>query len=185
MPATALVTSEQYLALPDEFDQFGNRIKDELIGGEIVKMPFPSNAHDRIKNQINRVLTRFLDQNANLGIESNVEIGAHVSPFDVHGPDVSVVQVPRFVGNERIMRGAPEIAIEVVSPSDTAAHLRAKIDAYLAKGSHSVWVFFPESRSVIVHRPGFMHELKADEHIEDPFLPRFSLPVSAFFKLRK
>jgi len=38
MPATALVTSEQYLALPDQFDQNGNRIKDELIGGEIVQM---------------------------------------------------------------------------------------------------------------------------------------------------
>jgi Uma2 family endonuclease len=182
MPATALVTSEQYLALPDEFDQFGNRIKDELIGGEIVKMPFPSNAHDRIKNQVNGVSPRILDENAQLGIESNFEIGAHVSPLDVYAPDVNVVQVSRFVGNERIMRGAPE-AIEVVLPS--VANLKAKIDAYLANGSHSVWVFFPESRSVIVHRPGFMHELKADEHIEDPFLPRFPLPVSVFFKLRE
>jgi hypothetical protein len=41
MPATAILTSEQYLALPEEFDQNGNRIKDELSGGEVVKMPPP------------------------------------------------------------------------------------------------------------------------------------------------
>jgi hypothetical protein len=35
MPATALLTSEQYLALPDQYDNGGNRIKDELIAGEI------------------------------------------------------------------------------------------------------------------------------------------------------
>ena len=53
MPATALLTSEQYLALPEEFDQNGNRIKGELIGGEVVKMPPPSQLHDWIKNRIN------------------------------------------------------------------------------------------------------------------------------------
>ena len=46
MAATTLLTSDQFLALPEEFDQFGNRIKDELIGGEVVKMAFPSPPHD-------------------------------------------------------------------------------------------------------------------------------------------
>ena len=39
MAATTLLTSDQFLALPEEFDQYGNRIKDELIGGEVVIMP--------------------------------------------------------------------------------------------------------------------------------------------------
>ena len=39
MAATTLLTSDQFLAMPEEFDQHGNRIKDELIGGEVVKMP--------------------------------------------------------------------------------------------------------------------------------------------------
>ena len=63
MPATALLTSEQYLSLPEEFDQNGNRIKDELIGGEVVKMAPPSRVHDWIKNRINRLLSRYLDAN--------------------------------------------------------------------------------------------------------------------------
>ncbi len=184
MPATALVTSEQYLALPGQFDQNGNRIKDELIGGEIVRMPPASHQHDRLKNRISRMLQAFLEQNEALGLEANAEIGSRVSNFDTFIPEVSVIRTSRFSDEERIVQGPPDIAIEIVSPSDTVSRLKAKIDAYLANGSHSVWVFFPESQSAVVHRPGLMHELKADEHIEDPLLPDFSVPVSAFFRLR-
>ena len=63
MAATTLLTSDQFLALPEEFDQHGNRIKDELIGGEIVKMPPASLTHDLIKNRINELLIRYLDAN--------------------------------------------------------------------------------------------------------------------------
>ncbi len=183
MPATALVTSEQYLALPDEFDQNGNRIKDELIGGEIVKMPPASHYHDRLKNRISRKLANFLDANPGLGLESNAEIGTRVSKFDTFVPDVSIIRTSRFSDEERIVQGSPDIAIEIVSPSDTASHMKAKVDAYLANGSHSVWVLFPESKSIVLHRPGVMHELKSDDNIEEPLLPGFSVRVSALFDL--
>ena len=184
MPATALVTSEQYLALPDQFDQNGNRIKDELIGGEIVPMPPASRAHDRLKNRISKIITRFLDENERLGLEANVEMGTKVSRYDTFVPDVSITRVSRLSGDDaRILQGPPEIAMEIVSPSDTASHLKAKVEAYLTNGSSSVWVIFPELKSVEVHRPGSMHELKGDDRIDDPLLPGFSVPVSAFFEL--
>ncbi|HLG97042.1 MAG TPA: Uma2 family endonuclease [Bryobacteraceae bacterium] len=183
MSATALVTSEQYLALPDEFDQNGNRIKDELIGGEIVKMPPASHQHDRVKNRIGKLLTNFLDNNRHLGLESNVEIGARVSRFDTFVPDVSVTRSSRFSDQDRILQGPPEIAIELVSRSDTASHFKAKVAAYLTNGSTSVWVVSPELKLVEVHRQGAMRELKADDRIEDPLLPGFSVPVSTFFEL--
>ena len=69
MPATALLTSEQYLALPDEFDKSGNHVKDELIGGEIVRMPPPSLVHDLIKNKINEVLLIYLFDNKQLELQ--------------------------------------------------------------------------------------------------------------------
>ena len=128
MPATALVTSEQYLALRDEFDQHGNRIKDELIGGEIVKMPPASNRQDRLKNRISKLLTSFLDQNKQLGLESNVEIGTRVSAYDTFVPDVSVIRKSRFSDQQRIVQGPREIAVELVSPSDTVSHLKAKVN---------------------------------------------------------
>ncbi|HYL77704.1 MAG TPA: Uma2 family endonuclease [Bryobacteraceae bacterium] len=183
MPATALLTSEQYLALPEEFDQNGNRIKDELIGGEIVKMPPPSRVHDLIKNRINRFMGRYLDANPQVGLDTLVEIGAEVSKHDTFVPDVSIVKTNRLGGEDRIFRGAPDLAIEVVSPRDTATHLKSKVDAYLKAGSATVWVVYPDSRSVMVHSGDTARELKADQRIEDALLPGFSVPVSSFFDL--
>jgi Uma2 family endonuclease len=184
MPATALLTSEQYLALPDEFDQHGNRIKDELIGGEIVKMPPASHRHDRIKNRIKRLLDRHLDRNPHLTMESLVEMGAEVSKRDVFVPDVSLVRLDRCPEEERVFRGGPDLAIEVVSPSDTIKRLKAKVDTYLRGGSSTVWVVFPESRSVTIFCGDTVRELAGDQVIEDPLIPGFSTPVSSFFDLK-
>ena len=92
MPATALVTSEQYLALPDQFDQNGNRIKDELIGGEIVQMPSASQLHDLIKNEVGSILAEFLNDKHSPGLKALVEIGFRVSRYDTCVPDVSVIK---------------------------------------------------------------------------------------------
>jgi Uma2 family endonuclease len=183
MAATTLLTSDQFLALPEEFDQHGNRIKDELIGGEVVKMAFPSLPHDLAKNRINRILTRYLDAHSELPLLSLVEIGVLVSGCDAFAPDVCVVSQDRLSGVGRIFQGAPELAIEVVSPTDTAKHLKRKVDAYLEGGSKSVWVVFPEARSVMVHTRESVRELKANQTITDPLLPGFSSPVAAFFEL--
>lgn len=176
MPATALLTSEQYLALPDEFDKNGNHVKDELIGGEIVRLPIPPTIHDLIKNKIAKSLLRF---------EFTVLIGAgfDVGKYHTLVPDVSVVRRERLSTEERIFRGAPEIAIEVVSPDDKEVHLKSKIDAYLGNGSQSVWVVYPDARSLMVYSKDSIRELKADQKIDDPLLRGFSTSVSAFFEL--
>lgn len=184
MAATTLLTSEQFLALPEEHDEHGNRVKDELIGGEVVKMPPPSLPHDLIKNRMNRILIRYLDAHPELTLEPLVEIGASVGEYDTFIPDISIVKRDRLTPVERrIFQGAPDIAIEVVSPSDTLKHMKRKIDAYLANGAQSVWVVFPEARSVMVHRADSVREFKADQTLHDPLLPGFSVPVAQFFEL--
>jgi Uma2 family endonuclease len=183
MAATTLLTSDQFLAMPEEFDQHGNRIKDELIGGEVVKMAFPSLPHDLIKNKINAMLLRYLDSRPDLGLLPLVEIGTHVSAYDAFMPDVSVVKRSRLSGTARVFQGSPDLAIEVVSPTDTAKHLERKVDAYLQGGAKSVWIVFPEARSVTVHTRESVSKLKADQSLTDPLLPGFTTPVAAFFEL--
>src|SRR5579864_3691544 len=152
MPATALLTSEQYLALPDEFDQSGNRINDELIGGEVVRLPIPPKVHDLVRANIAKSMLRFESVLVSTGFE--------VSKYHTLVPDVSVVRRERLSIDDRIFRGAPEIAIEVVSPTDTARHLKSKVDAYLAGGSQTVWVVYPDAKSVMVHTTDSVRELK-------------------------
>lgn len=184
MATTTLITSEQYLAMPDEFDQNGNRIKDELIGGEIVRMPFPSQLHDLLKNRINELLIAYLQSRADLGFRSLVEFGTGVSDLDVFAPDVCVIRRDRLNKEGRIFEGSPDIAIEIVLPSDTAKHLKRKLDAYLKSGSKSIWVVYPEANSIELHSPnGPTLEFKAGQTIEDPSLPGFSQPVASFFEI--
>ena len=183
MATTTLLTSEQYLALPDQFDESGNRIKDELIRGEIVKVPPASRVHDLIKNRINRRLILYLESRPDLKFESLVEIGTGISRLDVFVPDVSVIHRDRLGGKSRIFQGSPDLAIEFVSPSDTAKHLKRKVDVYLQGGSKSVWVVYPDAKSVLVYSGDPMREYKGDQKIEDPLLPGFSASVASFFDL--
>lgn len=184
MAATTLLTSDQFLALPEEFDEHGNPIYQELIHGEVVPMARPAKRHQIIQNNILKALVIYLDQNRTLGLTAFQEAEYVVSGSDSFIPDVSVLAVDRLnPPEETYVHGAPELAIEVVSPNESAGHLRLKTDAYLANGSHSVWIVFPEVRSVMIYTPDSIHELKADQPITDPLLPGFSSPVSAFFAL--
>ena len=183
MAATTLLTSDQFLALPEEFDEHGNRIKDELIGGEVVRMPPGSLIHDLIKNRIHELLIDYLRANTPLALRSLIEIGTQISDLDTFIPDVSVVKRSSLPGETRIYRGSPEIAIEVVSPTDTAKHLKRKVDAYFAGGAKSVWVVYPEAKSVEVFTGNQGRNLTEHDTITDSLLPGFSCPVAAFFEL--
>jgi Uma2 family endonuclease len=112
-----------------------------------------------------------------------VEIGTVVSGSDAFIPDVSVVKRSLLPGMTRVFQGSPDLAIEVVSPSDTAKHLKRKVSSYLQGGAKCVWIVFPEDRSVMIHTAGLVRELKADQLIDDSILPGFSTPVAAFFEL--
>jgi Uma2 family endonuclease len=87
-------------------------------------------------------------------------------------------------GDERSLpRGAPDLAIEVVS-SETAAGLRTKIDLYLRHGSKAVWAVYPEQRVIEIHSAnGQIIKLEQDQVLEDhDALPGFSTSLSAIFK---
>ena len=174
------MTSAAFLARPDEFDQSGNRIKEELIGGEIVQMPLASKRHNTAKNWIGRILFRYLDANPGGGLTAQIEAGFVVTEGDTFAPDVAVFRTERLAEEGRLIKGAPEIAIEVVSPTDTVGGIRRKIKVYLANGTSSVWIFYEEG-SIAVHTATGVRELDGDRTLEDPLLPGFSVSASTFF----
>ena len=180
--STGQMTVEQYLALPEQCDANGNDVISELIAGEIVLAPLPSAQHDRAKNRICKVLTLFLDSRPELALEANVQFGYAVTEIDALIPDVSVMATGRLQEvASRVLTGAPRIAIEVISPSDTAVNVRHKIETYLQNGSSSVWIVYPESRSVEVRTKAGIRQFISEQPIEDEVLPGFSHPVSDFF----
>ncbi len=179
---TGLITTEQFLALPEQYDANGDPIKVELIAGEINPVALASSEHDLVKNQIGESLTLFFASRPTPHAVSLIEIGFAVTDQDDFVPDVCVIARDRLRQRTgRILTGAPEIAIEVVSPTDTAVHLKHKTRVYLANGSHSVWIVYPEARSVEIHTGRAAREFAGEELIEDAALPGFSQPVSGFF----
>jgi Uma2 family endonuclease len=96
MPTATPMTSAEFLARPDEFDQSGNRIKEELIGGEIVQMPLPSKRHNTTKNWIGRILFRYLDANPGGALTAQIEAGFVVTEGDTFAPDVAVFRTERL-----------------------------------------------------------------------------------------
>lgn len=181
MATATLITSAEFQARPDEFDQSGNRIKEELIVGEIVKMPPASKQHVWRKNRIARILSRYFDAAPQLGLDVFVELAFEVSQHDTLVPDVAVLHTQRLAEPDRIVKGAPEIAIEVISPTDTASGIKRKIKAYLENGAGSVWIFYDDG-SVMLHNGSQVRVLEGEQLLEDPLLPGFSVPVSTFFR---
>jgi Uma2 family endonuclease len=108
------------------------------------------------------------------------------SPDTVRAPDAS------FVGADRLPAGgfgpgfapiAPDLAVEVMSPSDTIPQVWQKVDDYLGAGVRAVWVVDPARGTVAVHQPGVAARLLAGDDVLDggAVLPGFQFPVASLF----
>jgi Uma2 family endonuclease len=78
--------------------------------------------------------------------------------------------------------GAPDIAIEVISPSERAFESQQKVAAYLRFGTRKVWQIYPKSKSAVIHYGATSETLKAGEQITTKRLPGFSLEVHSLFR---
>ena len=97
-----------------------------------------------------------------------------------------------FVSKERLPPGeaqagflelAPDLAVEVISPSDSASYVQAKVEQWLAAGTRLVWVIYPDSLSVAVYRStGEGKVLSTDDTLDGaPVFEDLSVPVQDFF----
>ena len=80
----------------------------------------------------------------------------------------------------RFYEGAPDLAIEIVSPYDRAAEVARTVQGYLRAGTRAVWVVHPDTRSIVVHGPDGLARLHGPDDAIDgsDVLPGFSAPVA-------
>jgi Uma2 family endonuclease len=173
-----LITAEQLLAMAQEGPC-------ELIAGEIVMMTPAGYQAGKIAATINYLLRAHAAKNR-LGTVVSAEAGFVISrePDTVRAPDVAFVRRDRQPASlTGFFPGAPDLAVEVVSPTDRLASVDEKAQAWLNAGTPLVWVVWPNTRSVVVHRPGqpprILHERDAISGEE--VLPGFECPVAEFF----
>jgi Uma2 family endonuclease len=162
----------------------------ELVDGEVVEMAPVNEQHGDAAFNISGA---FYVYSRTHGIgRGGVETGYRVrqNPDTVRGPDVSFNLRSRSAGESPrpgFIPGAPDIAVEVVSPSNTAAEMERKVGEFLAAGSQRVWVVYTATttlaRRVVVHHPnGTANTYNGDDVITDEkLLPGFSLPLADIF----
>lgn len=176
---TAPITLEEFLDLPDD----GNR--HELSEGELLVMAPPSFGHDRITHRILRAIQTYLDKHP-LG-EAYVAAGYVLSrnPLTVRQPDVSFLSAERIAtaNPDSLPDQAPELAVEVVSPSQSANFMGTKVEQYLRFGAKQVWIVYPKRKCVHVYRANkSMAILDESETLTGgDLLPGFSVKVSDLF----
>jgi Uma2 family endonuclease len=181
MQTGTLLTLEQFFEMPDSNEKTGERY--ELAHGELIVVPPPPAIHERTKNFVAKLLILFLDGYDVPGMIL-VETGFTLDEESWRRPDVSFISEEREAAqdlNEPYDSG-PELAIEVVSPSESRAMLARKIDHFLASGTRRVWALYPETRQVHVHEIGKVTKLNSDDTLEEPeLLPGFSMRVADLF----
>lgn len=179
MGTKTLLTIAQFDKLPEK-----EGILYELDEGEVVTMTEPMPRHNFKRDNIADALKEFIKPRK-LGRVA-VENGYQLTRETVRIPDVSFVPADRLRGIDLDHRieGAPALAIEVVSPTDTAQDLRRKVAQYLDSGAKAVWVFYPKSREAQVFRAdGTSFVRREHESLEEPeLLPGFSLDLKVVFE---
>jgi Uma2 family endonuclease len=108
-------------------------------------------------------------------------------PDVVRAPDIAFVCKERLpVAVDRrsdYVLGAPDLAVEIQSPSQSPADLQKKVQQYLAAGADAVWVIHPRKRQAVIHRPsGKPATVTAGQFLNAPnVLPGLRIPLSEIF----
>jgi Uma2 family endonuclease len=148
--ATHLTSAEELFAMPDDGYRY------ELVNGELRRMPPAGGPHGSAAMEIGSRLAEYV-RAKKLGVVFAAETGFRLTsnPDTVRAPDAA------FVSRERIERigipkgywpGAPDLAVEVVSPGDTFTEVEEKVIDWLTAGTKMVIVLNPEKRTVSVYR---------------------------------
>jgi Uma2 family endonuclease len=169
----------------EELLEMGDVTPCELVQGEIIQMAPPGFEHGDVAAEIAYRIKSFI-RGRRLGkVVSEAGFILARNPDTVRAPDVAFISQPRIPAGRRpqFYDGAPDLAVEVVSPSDLRSEVAAKVDQWLAAGTVSVWIVDPPNRSIEVYRAGnkVIRYRGDDEWCDEPALAGFAVKVADLF----
>jgi Uma2 family endonuclease len=179
--AQKLITAEEFMKMPDPED--GSQ--QELLQGVIITMPPPQARHEVCCSKVGRLIGNHVEAKQ-LGITTCNDAGfiSERDPDSVRGPDIAYYSRQRAteipVGYFEI---PPDLAVEVLSPSDSHTRVQEKMRHYLKHGVSMVWLIDPELRIVTVYRRREHARTleETDTLTGEDVLPGFSCKVADLF----
>ena len=180
-PSKRPITADELLTMPDD------GMRHELVDGELLVHPPPGVQHGDIQSTVASLLKPYVKAHKLGGVFTEAGFVLKRDPDVVRAPDVSFVVAARIPGSGLpvgYFDGAPDLAVEVISPSDTLYEVEDKVAQYLAAGTRLAWVINPRRRTVAVHAPGApVHVLGEDDTVDaGDVVPGFRCAVRDFME---
>jgi Uma2 family endonuclease len=178
-----LVTADELLMMPDDGFRY------ELVKGELKRMPPTGRQHGSVTMELAAPLHRYVKLNK-LGQVYAAETGFKLEsdPDTVRAPDIAFVSAERIEAAGRVQgygEGAPDLAVEVLSPGNTKREMAEKVEEYFAAGARLVWVVNPKSKTVTVYRSLTDVDMLTEKDMLEggEVVPGFQIPVAEIFAI--
>jgi Uma2 family endonuclease len=183
------MTTTQHTMTADDLWRLPNDgMRHELVRGELTVMTPAAGRHGDVAMRVAFALMAHA-QAQKLGKVLAAETGFLIArnPDTVRAPDAAFIaknHVPPGGLPEGFVPFAPDIAVEVLSPSDALVEVEEKVDQWIEAGAALVWVVNPRRRTVTVHRKGRDPRVLRENDVLDgeDVCPGFSSPVAEFFQ---
>lgn len=176
-----LITADQLWDMPHH----GGR--SELVNGELRHMPPTGPEHGSVTYELGFLLGVHV-RAKKLGKLFAAETGFVIrqNPDTLRAADITFVSTARIPATglpKKFWRIAPDLAVEVASPSDTLSEIEEKIDDWLDGGTQLVWLVSPTRRTVTVYRKGQSPRVVEAQDVltGDDIVPGFSVAVADIF----
>jgi Uma2 family endonuclease len=178
--------STKTLMTVEEFEQMQTSETEdyELVDGELVLLPSATPRHGKIRDLAGHLLWAYFKGNP-IG-EAISEIDCRLAEYTVRQPDLAIFlgeHVKQMDIDKIPVPFAPDIAVEVLSPSEKAIDVRRKVLDYLRGGSQEVWLLDHANGEILVHTSNGIRVLQEKDVLESPLLPGFSAAVTDLVKL--
>ncbi|MCY3832341.1 MAG: Uma2 family endonuclease [Chloroflexi bacterium] len=160
----------------------------ELVEGEIVEMPKPGGKHGQIAMRLSVRIGGYVEAN-NLGVATSGDTGFVIERSDVgrdtvRGLDIAFMKKGRVPDElpDSLLELAPDLAVEVISPSNKAGDIEKKIQQLLSAGTSLIWIVYPDLRTVTIHTEDGATTLTVTDTLTGgDILPGFEVRVADIF----
>lgn len=167
----------------------GREERYELVRGDLLMMSPASPKQGRYAMRLGSALQQHVEAH-DLGEVYTAEPGFQLQPEPeaiVRAPDLAFVRKERIPPPENesgFWSLAPDLVVEIISPSETAVQVQAKVQDYLNAGSRLIWLVYPETRTVVEYRADGSMRLYANNDTLDgaDVIPGFRYPLELLFR---
>jgi Uma2 family endonuclease len=182
-------TVEEFMSLPDDgkrYELIEGKLKD--ISGEerLKKLAGPNMNHGRITTRLVVSIANYLTGAGKESGEVFTNMAFELAPKTAPKPDVAFITAERTTGvdSSKAFPGPPDLAVEIMSPTDKWSEVIEKVKLYQRYQTRLVWVVDPFDQGVFVYQLGRNRRrllLATDELTGENVIPGFTLAVKALF----